>query len=349
LRGLVHQFDNKSLLLLKARAEAAGSLPALAIPTLKAILEIDPNDAYVVIRLANTYIDAGSAQKAVKLLKAQLPSHRGATSDRKIDIALAVALYKNGNKEEAKKKFDSLYRSAPDDPAPLLAQVSVLKDERLWNQLSRKVFEWCGKNPDDIDTPVNIAGNLTATGNSEAQKTAENILRRTLKRHQNSLSAMNTLAMLLQMTERTAEATALYQESIKIQPDNIIAINNLAWIMCDQQGKPQQALKLAQRGLKLAPDYIDLIDTRGVIYCRLGEYNKAVKDFDRCLKLYGENSPAAVASRFHLGKALAGLGQKEKAAQNLKKTLELNAKIGGLSPTDVAETQRLIKDLLEGT
>ena len=43
LRGLVHRPNDKTLLLLKARGEAARS-PALALPTMKALWELDPNN-----------------------------------------------------------------------------------------------------------------------------------------------------------------------------------------------------------------------------------------------------------------------------------------------------------------
>jgi tetratricopeptide (TPR) repeat protein len=115
--------------------------------------------------------------------------------------------------------------------------------------------------------------------------------------------------------------------------------------MCEEQGKHQEALELAQNGLEKTPDYIDLIDTRGVIYYRLGESDKAVQDFTRCIELYPLEAPSAAASHYHLGRALAGLGQKDKAAENFKKALELNDRIGGLSDADVADVHRLLKNL----
>ena len=344
LRGLIHQPNDKPLLLLKARCEAIRS-PALAIPTLKALQELEPNDVDVVIHLANTYVAAGQTQKAINLLKKQLISCSGTPDKRKINLALAAALHKSGNKADAQKKLDSLLHSAPDDPGPLLAQSTLLKEDKLWSQLSREVIHWYQNHPKDAHTPITIADDLAATEDSQAKKTAEDLLRRVLAHDPNSLPAMNRLAMLLQITGRFEESTVLYQRVLELEPDNVIAINNLAWVMCEKQGKYQQALELAQQGLRTAPNYIDLIDTRGVAYYKLGQYDKAIADFSRCLKLYPDGTPSAVASYFHLGRASARLGQKDKAAESLKKALELNIKIGGLSSTDVAETRRLLEEL----
>ena len=348
LRGLAHKPNDRTLLLLKARAEAVRS-PILAIPTLKVLREVDPNNTDTTLYLANVYIEVDEPEKAVNLLKSQLVSRVGTAEERRIKIALAVALHKNGNKADAQKEFDSLIRSEPNDLSLLLAQVRLLKDDQLWSQLSRKVAEWYQKHPKDSRMLINIARNLATSGDSEAMETAEDIFRIILKNEPDSTEAMTDFAILLYTVGRPDEAVLLYQRVHQFEPNNLIVINNLAWIMCEEQNKFQQALELAQRGLKIAPDFIDLIDTRGVAYYRLGEFNKAVEDFATCIKLYPNETPASVASRFHLARAFAGLGQRDRAVEYLNQVLELDSRIGGLLTTDLAEAQRLLKQLQEGS
>lgn len=184
---------------------------------------------------------------------------------------------------------------------------------------------------------------------SQARKTAEDILRMMLKDNSDSIETMSVLAILLQISGRAAESSTLYQRIIELDPENIISMNNLAWIMSEVQGKHQQALDLAQRGLKIAPNYYDLIDTRGVIYYRLGEFDKAIRDFNECIKLYPGITPTSIGTRFYLARALAELGQKDKAIQYLKEALELNSRNGGLSTADLTEAQHLLNQLKEGS
>ena len=347
LGGLANGPNDKNLLLLKARAEAAQS-PDMAILTLRLLHELDPDDLDVAVLMANTYIKAEKPDKAVNLLKEQLSvcdeSVRG-----KCKTALAVALYKSGNKAEARKEFDSLLESEPNDPGPLLAQVQLLKDDKAWNELDRKVVDWCAKHTKDSRTAVSIARDLMLVEDSQARKTAEDILRMMLKDNSDSIETMSVLAILLQISGRAAESSTLYQRIIELDPENIISMNNLAWIMSEVQGKHQEALDLAQRGLKIAPNYYDLIDTRGVIYYRLGEFDKAIRDFTECIKLYPNITPSSIGTRFYLARAFAGLGQKGKAIQYLKEALELNSPNGGLSTADLAEAQSLLKQLQEGS
>jgi len=345
LRGLIYNSNNRGLLLLKARSEAARS-PILAIPTLKLLREQDPNDLTTILQLANTYIAADEPEKAVALLEKESPLWKDPIQlSRSADITLAVALYRSGNKAEAQKKFDALLQSEPNDPAPLLTQVQLLRDDKLWDKLKQDVTDWCKNHIDDNNTPVIAANAIAGIDDRQAKQVAEEILRMVLERAPKNLPAMNTLAVLLQMTERIEESAELYQQILQLQPDNVIVMNNLAWIMCEEQGKLKEALELAQAGLQIAPNYVDLIDTRGVIYHKIGEFDKAIEDFNTAIKLYSSQNPAAVASRFHLGRSLAAQGQSNKAVDELRQALNLHNQIGGLSETDITEAQRLLEKL----
>jgi len=338
------QLQKRVVSLLLTSADPAKIRRAKSI--LDKALESNPqdNDTDTAILLANAYISTGEPQKAVSLLKNQLSICNPSTR-RRCNLALAVALYKNANKTEAQKEFDSLLQSEPNDPAPLLAQAGVLKDGQLWSQINQNVTDWYQKHSKDIRTPISIARELAVVENSEAKKTAEEILKMVLNKDSNCTEAMSVLGMLLQMTGRSQESAGFYQQILALQPDNVTAINNLAWIMCEEQGKFQQALDLTERGLKISPNYIDLIDTRGVAYYRLGEFNKAIQDFTDCLKLYPGTAPSGAATRFHLARAFAALGEKDKAIEYLNQALNLQSQMGGLSTKDLAEAQRLLDEL----
>jgi tetratricopeptide (TPR) repeat protein len=346
LRGLVHRPNDKRLLILKADAEAASS-PVLSVPTLKLLREIDPNDVDVAVKLANTYIETQEPHKAVALLKEQLDVC-DASNIRKCKLALATALHKNGDKDSAKKEFDFLSESEPNDPSPLIAQARLLKDDKLWSILKQKVADWCQDHPKDSSTPVIIARGVATAQEPQALETAEDILRMVLEQHPSFSPALMSLAMILQSQDSADEAAKLYQQILDVEPDNVIVINNLAWALCQQQDKYQQALELAERGLKLVPNYTDLIDTRGVIYYHLGQYERAIQDFTECLRLYPSNVPPVVATRFHLAKACAQLGREDSAIVYLNQALDLESRIGGLSSAELEEAQSLLERLKKG-
>jgi tetratricopeptide (TPR) repeat protein len=346
LRGLVHNPNDRNLLLLKARAEAARS-PELALPTMRALWELDPNDTDIVVLLAEAYMAAGKYDDAINLLRNQPVSPDG-SQQRKIDLALASSLYKNGNKIDSERIFEDLYESEPNDSRPLLVQVRLFRDDKLWSQLREKALAWCEKYPGDIETVVFIVNELAGVKEYEGKKITEELLRCVLKQDENSVVAMMRLGVLLQTSGRSTEAQTLYERVLRLQPDNLVAVNNLAWILCEEQNRPQEALELAQRGLAKEPDYVDLIDTRGMAYYRLGRYNEALQDFNRCIRLYPTRSPAAISSYFHLGRCLADLGQKKQSIEQLNKALELNRELGALGGEDVSEAHQLLEKLSSG-
>jgi tetratricopeptide (TPR) repeat protein len=347
LSGLTYRSNDRGLLLLKARAEAMRS-PALALATLRGLRDIDPNDSSIAILLANTYIAADDPEKAVALMTEQLSRAEG-PANRQCRITLAVAEYKCGHKDKALKDFDELLQAEPNDPAPALARAQLLKTDRLWGELSRRALDWYEKHPRDSRTLVAMTSGLSANDDAEARQTAESILDTVLRKDPNCTEAIDALAVLLLQTPgRADDAAETYRRLLELEPNNVVAMNNLAWILAEDQGKPHEALELAQKGLAIQPQYADLLDTRGVAYYRLGEYDKAIQDFTRAMQLYLGTAPQTVSTRFHLARAYAKLEQNKDAIEQLNQALALQSRIGGLSPADLDQARRLLKQLEEG-
>jgi hypothetical protein len=73
-----------------------------------------------------------------------------------------------------------------------------------------------------------------------------------------------------------------------------------------------------------------------------------VEDFTKCIQLYPPGTPTVVSSHFHLAKAFTKLGQNVKAVEHLNQVFDMQSQIGGLSTTELAEAQTLLKQLQEG-
>ena len=345
LGGLSYLPSNKLLLLAKARCESATS-PILAIPTLKAIIDMYPDDISVGIFLADTYIEAQKCPEAIKLLRSQLATAKDADA-RKINIALAAALYQSGDTELAEERFAMLHEEQPDDSAIILAHARVLKKNRRWPELADRIVGWYKNHLQDTTTLLSVTQDLAMSQENEAKQAAEGILRTAIDINPDSVDALSALGVLLHMSGNSADAVEIYERVLKLEPDRLTALNNLAWLLCAEQDQCERALDLVERGLEQNPNYLDLIDTRGTVYYQMGRYDKAGEDFTKCTKLYRRRAPAIVGSYFHLGQALQQLGRKSEAISNLKKSLDLNSKIGGLSPEDTDEAQRLLTELSE--
>jgi Tfp pilus assembly protein PilF len=66
-----------------------------------------------------------------------------------------------------------------------------------------------------------------------------------------------------------------FRKVLDSQPDNTIALNNLAFLLAEN-GKADEALKYAQKAVQLAPDKPDFEDTLGWVLYRKGLYEAAI-------------------------------------------------------------------------
>jgi tetratricopeptide (TPR) repeat protein len=94
-----------------------------------------------------------------------------------------------------------------------------------------------------------------------------------------------------------------YLHALKLEPANVLAMNNLADTLAARQSKFDDALFWAQKALALAPGDPAIEDTLGWVYYREGKYDVAVPYLEKSAK--GLNRPLA---HYHLAGALARAG-----------------------------------------
>ncbi|MBE0534948.1 MAG: tetratricopeptide repeat protein [Phycisphaerae bacterium] len=340
--GLMHLPQNRTLMMIKAHIEAARS-PELALGTLRQLAREHPDDVQIAIDLAMTQVQAGQSQEAIQFLEQRLASTAEANR-RRLDIALAVALYESGRMPEAGQKFDALYAAAPDDASIVVAHTQVLGKRKAWSELTAVAVDWCGRHLDAAGVVNTIVQGLITNEDApdEAKKTAEGILTQVLAVNARSVEALNTMALLMHMQGRTTEAATYYQKVLDIEPERLVVLNNLAWILCEEQKQYAKARQLVNQGLAVNPNYIDLIDTSGMIYLRTGEYDKAAAEFNKCLKLYPQHAPGRAGSLLHLAQTYEKMGRKQEAIDHVRKAIEH----GGLGGEDLKAAEALLDRLV---
>ncbi|MEN6426164.1 MAG: tetratricopeptide repeat protein, partial [Phycisphaerales bacterium] len=342
-RGLAHNDNDKDLLLLKAIAEKRLSPSVAAMTTLRGLAEAYPDDVGIFIEWADAYARAEHPEKAVALLEEKLPSFTG-TAHRRCEIALAAALYSNAQEDKALPLFDRLITADPNDPVPVMTLAGLLRKQSRWTEVNQLVNRWRTMNPKDAETATSVARLLAGSGDKAALQMAEDQLRMILEVNPESVPTLVLLSMMMQDAGRDEEATTLNRRILDLDPNNVIAINNLAWILCERPlpspAMLKEALALADRGLTLMADYMDLLDTRGVIHYRSGNLDQAIKDFTRCIELFPKDSPQSAAVHFHLARTLADLNRRSEAVDHLRQALILNRKNVQLAQEHASEGRK---------
>ena len=145
-----------------------------------------------------------------------------------------------------------------------------------------------------------------------------------------------TLAEVLDGAGHWPEARQVYNATIKIDPNNAVSLNNLAFLMVEHgEGKDlDQALTMAQRAKQLLPNLAEVSDTMGSIYLRKNLNGEALDIFRDLVA----KAPNSSTYRYHLAKAYFQQGDKVHAQAECKTALRYN-------PTDYEKGQ--IQDLMQ--
>jgi tetratricopeptide (TPR) repeat protein len=126
-------------------------------------------------------------------------------------------------------------------------------------------------------------------------------------------------AVLVHAKGDLEDATRRYTELLTVEPRAGVAANNLAWIYADERQNLDLALDLAERATEALPDYAEAWDTLGWVYQRKQLPLLAVVPFEKAV---GQD-PNNATFHYHLGMALAGTGDREKARESLQMALKL--------------------------
>jgi len=131
---------------------------------------------------------------------------------------------------------------------------------------------------------------------------------------------LSTLALTLDGASRWPEAKQVYEATLKIQPENPVVLNNLAFGLAEHGGDLDDALSKAQRAKQLLPTMFEISDTLGWIYLKKNLPDNAIDIFkDLVVK-----QPTHSTYRYHLGIAYSQKGDKTRAVEQLKEALKYN-------------------------
>ncbi len=132
------------------------------------------------------------------------------------------------------------------------------------------------------------------------------------------LSSFIKVAIAYQKLDELSQAEDIYREILKINPDYVLALNNLAYLLADRGDKLDEAMLIAKKAFQLEPSY-NVIDTYGWVCYKKKDCSRALKLFKDALQI-NSNNPVVL---FHLGLTYMKLGDQEKAGLMLEKALNI--------------------------
>ncbi|MGE3465726.1 MAG: tetratricopeptide repeat protein [Pyrinomonadaceae bacterium] len=149
---------------------------------------------------------------------------------------------------------------------------------------------------------------------------------RTVIEKRPSGQAYTMLGILEEARGNTAEAETSYRKALEIAPEAAIAANNLAWLIAENQGNLDEALRLATGAVSKNQSVAGFYDTLGWVYYKKGLSSPAVEQLKKAVTMDEANAKKLgtvpnPSYRVRLGMALAKAGDKASARREVEASL----------------------------
>lgn len=144
------------------------------------------------------------------------------------------------------------------------------------------------------------------------------------------------LADLYAASSETDKAADAYRQAIEESPDNVTPYWKLALLLSEKKKDMEGALRYALKGSSVNPEDHDMKDTLGLVYLRMGSYDKALEAYTGIIK-NGATNPSAY---YRLGLVYKKLDKPQEAIGAFEKALNINDEF-----PEAAEAKKQLREL----
>jgi len=123
-------------------------------------------------------------------------------------------------------------------------------------------------------------------------------------------------------------AEKAYRAGLAAFPQDVMTANELAWMLLDRKGQVDEAIKVAEAGMKQYDAYWPLLDTTGYAYYLKGDYAKAIPYLEKAVVLMkAPQAGIAPAVLVHSGMALLKGGREAEGKARVAEALAIEPKL----------------------
>ena len=319
--------DRAELLDASGQAQLAAGDANQAVSAFGKLVQARPSVPEAYVRLASAQIAAKDPDSAAQSLKKALSLRPDMVNAQQMLVKLDM---ESGREADAFAVAREIQKQRPKQSIGYVLEGDINVAKKAWPQ-AIAAYRNGLKNAGTYDLVIRLDAVLRYSGNvAEADKT----LNAWLRDHPNDREIRMYLAEAALGKKDWPVSAARYKEVLAFKPDDVLALNNLAYVA--GQMKDPKALEYAEKAVKLAPGNAAVLDTYGMLLVDKGDSRRGVEYMQRATEL----APASNGIRLNYARALIKDGQKPAA----KKELETLAKLGDRFP-EQAEVAKLMQGL----
>lgn len=309
------------------RAQVAAGEHQQAIGTFGKIPPLAPKSPLPHLRIAQAYLLSRNLDAAILSLKRALSL---APNQIEAQDLLVSTFAQSGRHQEAVQVARTVQQQRKTDAVGWILEGNIHMERKQWEAAITAYRAGLGKsNPGLLPARLHFAL-VAAKRNDEAERFAAEWI----KRHPKDTLLLTHLGDFAMAAKDWSAAEKRYREVIDRDARNIVALNNVALLMA-QQNRPG-ALAMAERAVALTPDAAPMQDTLAQAALAEGQPARAVEAARAAVRL----APEAKHYRLGLARTLLKAGQKDAARQELEALKALGAKFD-----QHAEVTKLLQQL----
>lgn len=135
------------------------------------------------------------------------------------------------------------------------------------------------------------------------------------------VNCITQLALVYDGLKNYEETEKLYEEALKLDPDNHLVLNNYSYSLADRNIRIDRALEMAKKAIEAQPENASYLDTIGWVYFRMGKY----EDAEMYIKKAIDKGGASAVLYEHLGDIYFMMKDRERALEQWNIALKLDA------------------------
>ena len=246
------------------------------------VLQQNPQDIRALRIMADSYAAESRPAEGLRVLESAAAANQNSAQ---IQYMLGAWVLASGDRSKARSAFDAALAADRTFVPASLALADLDLSEKQYDSARRRLNTIIMANPRLVPALVARAAVENSAGNRQV-------------------------------------AADGYRAVLELDPDNLKALNDLAYLM--SLTNPDEALKYGLRALEIAPDNAAILDTVGWIYYKKGAYNTA-----RSYLVHAVDKRANPHRQYHLALCYLKMGEERLGRELMAKAVEEDPNLAG--------------------
>lgn len=215
--------------------------------------------------------------------------------------------YSTGRQQKAKEMFRQNTESHPSSLSASVSYVEFLMYSNAWEELSREAMDAYDRFPKEVAfLEMAIIGEHNLDRYDKVVDLCDKILSVESVDTSSVVRAWTTKGDVYYSMGEKKKAYKSYEKALKYDPDNVGALNNYAYYLCEKGKSLKKACQMSRKTIEKEPDNATYLDTYGWILYLQGKPEEAKPHFKRAMLFGGKESPVILD---HYAEVLFALGE----------------------------------------